>query len=327
MATQRRTLPHRSDRLYMTDGGLETTLLFHDGIDLPAFAAFDLLRTREGMQRLRDYYRLYAALAAEHAMGMVLETPTWRANSDWGAKLGYDAPALERANRRAIGMLAELRSQCETAAAPMVLSGCLGPRGDGYRPDQRMSAGQARAYHAAQIETFADTQADMVAAFTMNYVEEALGIVLAARDARIPVAISFTLETDGRLPSGDTLADAIACTDAESGGYPAYYMINCAHPTHFAHVLSHSPHSVRGEPDWRARIRGLRANASTRSHAELDESTELDDGNPVELGRQYAQLRAALPQLAVVGGCCGTDHRHVHAICSALARAELRQGA
>lgn len=323
MATRRRTLPHRSDRLYMTDGGLETTLLFHDGIDLPAFAAFDLLRTREGTQRLHDYYRLYAALAAEHALGMVLEAPTWRANADWGAKLGYDAAALERINRRAIGLLAELREQCESADSPMVLSGCLGPRGDGYRPAQRMSAEQARVYHATQIDTFADTRADMVAAFTMNYVEEALGIALAARDAAMPVAISFTLEVDGRLPSGEALPDAIERTDAHSGGYPAYYMINCAYPTHFAHVLE-SGSSATG---WRARIRGLRANASARSHAELDESTELDDGDPAELGRQYAQLRAALPQLAVVGGCCGTDHRHVHAICSALARAELRQGA
>ena len=127
----------------------------------------------------------------------------------------------------------------------------------------------------------------------------------------MPAAISFTLEIDGKLPSGDTLADAIARTDAETGAYPAYYMINCAHPTHFEHVL-------RDGGAWTKRIRGLRANASARSHAELDESTELDDGNPEELGVQYRELRSLLPQLTVVGGCCGTDHRHVAAICKAM---------
>lgn len=310
MAQYRTQLPQLQDHLFLTDGGLETTLVFHDGLELPHFAAFDLLRDEAGQERLYRYFAQYARLARDRGLGCVLEAPTWRANLDWGARLGYDATSLADANRRAIGLLLEIRAAYEMPGSAMVISGNLGPRGDGYRPDARMGVEEARAYHAPQIETFAQTEADMVAAFTMNHVEEAIGIVQAARDADMPVAISFTLETDGRLPSGDTLATAITRTDAETQGHAAYYMINCAHPEHFEKML------LEGG-DWRARIRGLRANASRRSHAELDASTDLDAGDPHELGQQYRELRALLPHISVVGGCCGTDHRHVEAICQA----------
>jgi S-methylmethionine-dependent homocysteine/selenocysteine methylase len=312
MAKYRHCLPLTADRLFMTDGGLETTLIYHDGVDLPFFAAFDLLKSGAGVARLRTYFTLYIEIARAHKLGIVLESPTWRASRDWGRKLGYDDPALADANRRAIGLLLDLRAQFETAATAIVVSGNLGPRGDGYRPDSRMSAREAQRYHAAQIETFARTDADMVSAFTMNYAEEAIGIAAAAKVAAMPVAISFTLETDGRLPSGDSLEHALAKIDEATEQYPEYYMINCAHPTHFEHVL-------RKGGAWLSRIRGLRCNASKRSHAQLDEATELDAGDPRELGAQYRSLHASIPRLAVVGGCCGTDHRHVEAICSALA--------
>lgn len=311
-ARYRNCLPQVNDRLFMTDGGLETTLIFHEGLDLPFFAAFHLLKDDSGLATLRAYFERYIDIARRHRIGIVLESVTWRANPDWAAKLGYDAPALADANRKAIGLLLEIRDGSETADTRIVVSGNLGPRGDGYRADSQMSASQARDYHAAQIEAFAQTDADMASAFTMNYVEEAIGIVAAARENAMPIAISFTLETDGRLPSGDSLEQAIRRTDEASDGYPVYYMINCAHPTHFEAVL-------RNSGPWRERIRGLRANASKRSHAELDESTELDVGNPAELGTQYRALRNVLPALSVVGGCCGTDHRHVAAICEALA--------
>jgi len=311
MSTYRKQLPQLGDRLFMTDGGLETTFIFHDGVDLPYFAAFDLLKDAEGTDRLRRYYARYAEIAAEHGLGMVLEAPTWRASRDWGAKLGYDAAGLDAANRKAIALMLEIRAMFEAPDRPMVISGNIGPRGDGYSASRMMSIAEAHDFHAAQIETFADTAADMVSVFTMNYVEEAAGIAQAARAARMPLAVSFTLETDGRLPSGDPLGDAIARTDDASDGHPSYYMINCAHPTHFEHVLD-------AQAPWLDRIRGLRANASRRSHAELDESTDLDDGNPDELGGQYRALRPLLRKLSVVGGCCGTDHRHVASLCAAL---------
>jgi S-methylmethionine-dependent homocysteine/selenocysteine methylase len=306
----RHRLPQLRNSLFLTDGGLETTLVFHEKIDLPYFAAFDLLKNEAGIAQLRRYFETYTGIALDRQVGIVLEAPTWRANPDWAAKLGYDEASLADANRTAIGLLLEVRAALETAATPIVISGNLGPRGDGYRPDARMSVSEAARYHGAQIRTFADTDADMVAAFTMNYVEEALGIAQAARAAGMPLAVSFTVETDGKLPSGQSLIEAIGRVDAETDEYPVYYLINCAHPSHFENVLEELGAKVR-------RIRGLRANASRRSHAELDASTDLDAGNPDELGGEYRALSRKLPALTVVGGCCGTDDRHVAAIAAA----------
>ncbi len=311
MSKYRKRLPLAQDRLFMTDGGMETTFIFHQGIDLPELAAFHLLKDEAGTEVLRAYYVLYARMARSHEMGFVLESPTWRANPDWAAKLGYDARALADANRKGVGLMLEIRAAFERPETPFVVSGNIGPRGDGYFPDRRMSVAGAKAYHATQIETFAQTDADLVSAFTLNYSEEAIGVAAAAQDCAIPAVISFTVETDGRLPSGEPLADAIRRTDDATGGFPAYYMINCAHPTHFERVL-------RGGGDWLGRLRGLRANSSRRSHAELDGAPELDTGDPEALGAEYRELRALLPRLAVVGGCCGTDHRHVDAICRRL---------
>jgi homocysteine S-methyltransferase len=317
MPKYRHGLPQLSGGLFLTDGGLETTLIFLDGIELPHFASFTLLDSPEGVGRLRDYYRRYARLALAAELGFVLEGASWRANRDWGAKLGYSPAALADVNRRSIALMTELRDELETPTSPMVISGNIGPRGDGYDPGRKMSTAAAEAYHKEQIGTFAETEADMVAAFTMNYVEEAIGIARAAAAADIPAAISFTLETDGRLPTGQSLKDAIEEVDAATDSAPAYFMINCAHPTHFAAVLA------SGEP-WVKRIRGIRANASRRSHAELDAATDLDAGDPAELGREYRELLGTLPGISVVGGCCGTDHRHVGAICHACAPGHAR---
>jgi S-methylmethionine-dependent homocysteine/selenocysteine methylase len=307
MAKYRAHLPQLSDRLFLTDGGIETSLIYLDGFDLPMFAAFDLFKNEKGRNGLRDYFARYASIAKAYGLGFVLESPTWRANPDWAGKLGYSVADLTRINRDAIALMVELRDEFETARSPMVVSGCFGPRGDGYDPGKKMSANEAEDYHAFQAEVFAGSEADMVTAITMNYVEEAIGIARAAAAAGIPSVISFTVETDGRLPTGQPLEGAIAAVDEATGAAPAYYMINCAHPTHFESQLK------AGAP-WIGRIRGLRANASERSHAELDQATELDAGNPVELGKQYSMLRGKLGKLNVLGGCCGTDHRHIEQI-------------
>lgn len=313
MTGYRDALPQLDGGLFATDGGIETTLIFLEGLELPDFAAFDLLKRPEGEAALRKYFRTYADIARRFGVGLVLESATWRASRDWAGRLGYSPAALAEANRKAVEMLEELRAELQSRTTRIVVSGCLGPRGDGYSPAAVMSAKDAQAYHREQVETFARTSADMVTAITMTYVEEAIGIAEAAREARLPVAISFTVETDGRLPTGAPLGAAIEQLDAATAAYPSYYMINCAHPTHFEHVLD------AAEP-WTARIRGLRANASRKSHAELNESPELDVGDPAELGAQYAALRQRLPALAVLGGCCGTDDRHVESILRACAR-------
>lgn len=307
--THRDRLPQLEEEPFLTDGGIETVLIFQEGIDLPEFAAFTLLDDDEGREQLRRYYKPYLELARKHDTGFVLESPTWRASPRWAAALGYSSERLDAINRDAITLLEELRDSAGLDR-PVVISGCIGPQDDGYQPAQLLSADEAAEYHAEQIGTFADTAADQVTAITMTYADEATGVARAAREAGIPSAISFTVETDGRLPSGQSLGDAILEVDEATDGAPAYFMVNCAHPTHFHDVLSEGS-------GWQERVLGLRANASTMSHAELDEAEELDDGDPADLAARYAGLRAALPKLRVLGGCCGTDHRHVSAIAAA----------
>jgi S-methylmethionine-dependent homocysteine/selenocysteine methylase len=310
MSRYRNALPQLTGGSFLTDGGLETTLVFLQGIDLPCFAAFPLVLSQDGRKALTRYFSPYLVMAKQRRVGFVLDTPTWRANPDWGKKLGFNLENLLEANRRAVSFMADLRETIGDDSLPIVLNGVVGPRGDGYVVNEAMTVDEAAQYHRPQIEALRDGGADMVSAITMTYIEEAVGIALAARDCDIPVAISFTVETDGRLPSGQRLKAAVEETDSTSSSFPAYYMINCAHPEHFRDALTE-------DGVWVDRIGGVRANASRKSHAELDASTELDIGDPDELARQYRDLRSQLPGLRILGGCCGTDQRHVMAICDA----------
>jgi S-methylmethionine-dependent homocysteine/selenocysteine methylase len=303
-------LPQLEADVFLTDGGLETTLIFLDGIDLVDFAAFPLLDDADGRAALVRYFERYADIARRDGVGIVLETPTWRASPDWGRRLGYDRDGLRRLHRDAVAMLEEIRARYESPTTPVVISGCIGPRGDGYAPDALMSRDEAADYHSFQVGAFADAGADLVTAITMTSSAEALGITDAARSAGIPVVISFTVETDGTLPSGELLRDAITTVDERTDGSPAYFMVNCAHPDHFAPAL---------EPGaaWTRRVGGIRANASRLGHAELDEAEDLDRGDPDELAALYRALRADHPEIVVIGGCCGTDHEHIAAMSAA----------
>jgi homocysteine S-methyltransferase len=310
MSLNRAVLPQPGGNLFLTDAGIETSLIFYDGIDLPCFATFPLLETEDGRKRLSEYARPFLRLARDMGAGFILDTPTWRANADWGAQLGYDAGELHRINRLAVDFAVGLAREFSDAASPIIVNGVIGPRSDAYRPESLMSVDEAERYHRVQIATFSDTKVDMVTALTLAYIEEAIGIARAARAHDIPAVLSFTVETDGRLPSGDTLQGAIEAVDRATDASPAYYMINCAHPSHFEGAIG-------GDGAWRERLLGLRANASAKSHAELDEATEIDAGDPVALAEDYMRVRGRLPQLSVLGGCCGTDYRHVEAIASA----------
>ena len=306
----RHNLPQMNGKAFLTDGGLETTLVFIDGFDLPLFASFTLLETPDGRAAIDRYMRKFCEIAVRDQKGFVLDTPTWRASRRWASELGISPAKLRAMHQDAIETLEDLRAEYQTSRSPFVINGVIGPQDDGYNPQSFMSADEAESYHSEQIEWIAEFGADMASAITITYVEEAIGITRAAQEAGMPVVVSFTVETDGKLPSGQTLQSAIDQVDAETGAGPAYYMINCAHPDHFAGSLG-------GDSAWRERIMGLRANASRMSHEELDNSEELDAGDPVELGSQYAELRKLLPNLKVMGGCCGTDHRHVDAISAA----------
>ncbi|HEY5011638.1 MAG TPA: homocysteine S-methyltransferase family protein [Acidimicrobiia bacterium] len=305
---QAMVLPQLGGSVFLTDGGIETDLIFNRGIDLPEFASFVLHENAEGEAVLRDYYQEYLNIGSETGLGLVLETSTWRASKDWGSKLGYDAARLRAANERSVRFFHEL---CASHAnGTVVLSGCIGPRGDAYSDLGPASADEAFAYHRPQVEVLAGSGVDLVSALTLTNVAEAIGFVRAVHEHSMPAVVSFTVETDGRLPSGMSLTEAITTVDGETDAAVAYFMINCAHPEHFTPVLD-------GRDPALDRVRGVRANASRLSHAELDESTELDDGNPDEFGAQLAALHARRPHINILGGCCGTDSRHIAAIAHA----------
>lgn len=291
----------------LTDSGLETWLVFHRDVELPDFASFPLLEDERGRALLREYFHAHLDIAQRSGTGIVLETPTWRANRDWGARLGYDPGALDRVNQEAVRFLRDVASSFP--GVDVVVSGNLGPRGDGYQVGEVMTAEEAAAYHRPQIASFVAAGADRVTMLTATYAAEAEGVVRAATAIGVPVVVAFTVETDGRLPSGQALHEAVAAVDAATDGAALAFGVNCAHPDHFREALA----SRADDPGVR-RLALLRANASRMSHAELDEAEELDSGDPEELAGLYRALLDRHPHLEVLGGCCGTDSRHVAAI-------------
>ena len=295
-----------TDRGWVTDGGLETDLIFHRGLDLPDFASFPLLDTTDGRAALDDYYRGYVEVAARAGAGLLLETPTWRANTDWGARLGYDVDALQRVNRDAVTYLRGLAEAVPDGVERVLVVGAVGPRGDGYLAGD-LDADRYADYHRPQLAAFAEAGADLATAYTLTTVAEAVGIVRAGRDVGLPVAISYTVETDGRLPDGTALGDAIEQLDAATASGAAHVLVNCAHPDHV------SP-GIDAGAAWAARIAGLRVNSSRLSHAELDEAEELDEGDLPDLATRTRQLAGSLPSVRIIGGCCGTDSRHIAAM-------------
>ncbi len=295
----------------LTDSGLETILIFHHGIDLPHFAAFNLIDEPKYDDVIKDYYKQHLEIAKKHKTGFILESPTWRANKDWGFKLGYNETELINVNTLAIEQLKAIRKQYLNDVNPIFISGQLGPSRDGYAITKIMSVDEAKSYHELQVAAFSKSGVDLVSALTIGYINEGLGIVKSAKEHNVHVVISFTVETDGKLPSGESLKEAIETIDKTTNNYPIYYMINCAHPSHFANQINKNE-------KWSLRIKAIRANASCKSHEELDESTELDAGNKEELAGWHKTLKDKLPNLAVFGGCCGTDVSHIEAICNNL---------
>ncbi|WP_298934638.1 homocysteine S-methyltransferase family protein [uncultured Ruegeria sp.] len=294
-------------RFFLSDGGLETFLIFDKGYDLPCFSAAVLLETDQGRADLRAYFERFIGIAKSSGRGFILDAPTWRAGTAWAGPLGQTLKDVMETNQRAVSFVSKLRAQQETESCPILINGLVGPAGDAYAPDTQISRQEALLIHAPQVHTLGNAGVDMISAMTLTHADEAVGIVQAAKEIDTPIVVAFTLETDGHLPSGQPLGEAIAEVDAATNGGPLYYMINCAHPDHFREVLDTTA-------AWALRIGGIRSNASRQSHAELDEAEILDNGDPVEFGNLNAELLSRLPNIRVLGGCCGTDHRHVRCI-------------
>jgi len=316
MGTERPALPHESDRLFLTDGGTETWLIHKRGLDLPNFSSFHLLQDPVATEVVRSYYRAFANIAIEHDTAFIFDSLTYRASSDWGELLGYSASALAEINLRALELYREVAEETGMAERDVVISGCIGPKGDAYERNDELTADVAQEYHQAQIDTFKSGDADIVTALSLGSSQEAIGIVRAAQSAELPSVISLTVLSNQCLASGETLREAIQTVDQATDSAAAYFMINCSHPDDFGPALA--------DEKWVTRVRGLRANASSEEQCTLVEMDGLDEGDPDELARQHASLKAAYPHMNVFGGCCGTDFTHVEKISAALHGASAR---
>lgn len=298
-----------SPRFFLSDGGLETNLIFEKGYELPCFSAAALLDTEEGREELTNYFMRFVEIAKSTGRGFIIDAPTWRAGTAWAGPLGQTLKQVMDTNTRAVAFVSDLRTRLETETCPILVNGLIGPAGDAYAPDSQITAREALLIHAPQIHALGRAGVDMISAMTMTHASEAIGMTRAAQEIDVPIVIAFTLETDARLPSGQSLSEAIEEVDEATRNGPVYYMINCAHPDHFSEAID-------SQAAWSLRIGGVRSNASRLSHAELDEAVTLDDGDPVELGNLSAELVSRLPNIRVMGGCCGTDHRHIESIAS-----------
>ncbi len=310
MTKYRNALPQLGGDMYLTDAGLETDLIFNKGIEIREFAAHTLLPDTTGCEAMAQYYRGFLNLAKEVNTGFILDSPTWKAHMHWAKDLAATEKEIKQANLDAIAFIAGLREDFANNQRPIVLNGLVGPRGDAYAPDTQLAVTEARDYHLKQLSWLAETEVDMVSALTFTQADEASGFVQAAKELGLPCIVSFTVETDGNLPTGQSLSSAIEQVDENTDSYAAYFMVNCAHPDHFSNLLGDAP--------WARRIKGIRCNASRLSHAELDECEELDAGDPDELAGQYSEMLQKMPWLNVFGSCCGSDLKHVRKIAKRL---------
>lgn len=310
MTRYRDRLPQLSGDCFLTDAGMETDLIFNHGINIRELAAHTLLPEAAGREAMARYFRHFLSLTLETQAGFILDSQTWKAHMHWAEDLGATEDELRHSNQNSVEFIAGLRDEFEKNTKPIVLNGLIGPRGDAYAPEVEIAAQEAEEYHAKQISWLAGTDIDMVTALTFTQSDEAIGVVRAANKVGLPIAVSFTVETDGNLPTQQPLNEAIDAVDKATGAGAAYFMVNCAYPDHFSNVLENA--------EWARRIRGIRCNASRKSHAELDQSETLDDGDPIEFGDQYRAIKAKMPWLNIFGGCCGSDLRHVTQIARTL---------
>ena len=303
-------LPHETDRIFLTDGGTETWLEYKRDFKLTNFSAFHLLNDPEATKAIREYYIKTAQVAQELGTGFIFDSLTYRASRDWGDLLGYSKDSLAEMNQRCLTLYREIAEEVGLLPEDTVISGNIGPGGDAYQLNETLTAENSEEYHIDQVQTFKSAAVDIVTGLTLNSVQEAVGIARAAAKVGLPSVISFTLEKNRRLRSGETLQQAIELVDDAADVAPAYYMINCSHPVDYGPALEPKP--------WAKRIRGLRSNASSLDHGTLCQLGHLEEGDPEELAQQNGDFKKSFPHINVFGGCCGTDFVHVKKIAEAV---------
>jgi S-methylmethionine-dependent homocysteine/selenocysteine methylase len=296
----------RPNKLFLTEAGIETELMYKWGFEIPHFAMFALLENDQIVSTLRGMYRSYLDVAAKHEMSFLMGGFDYRASPDWAELLGYGPEALKEANLRCLDFHRQMGAEYASDVPEAVTMGCVGPRGDAYQLNRTISEAEAEDYHSVQLTTLRDAKVPLVYAATFNNIPEAVGVVRAARRLGLPIALSFSLDSNSKLKSGPSVKEAIEAVDEATDRAPEFYAINCSHPVEFEPAL---------EPgSWIERLRNLRPNASKMEKIALCKLGHLEEGDPIELGQLMGQLAKRYPHMDIWGGCCGTGEVHLEEI-------------
>jgi S-methylmethionine-dependent homocysteine/selenocysteine methylase len=295
--------PRKPGLLYLTEGGVETEIMYKWGHKLPHFAMFTLLDKPEAMADMKSMFARALEVAATQKTGLVLSSLDYRASPDWAALLGISADGLRDVHFRTVAFMKEVAAPFVEKIPDLVFSGVIGPRGDAYGKGGGITEEEAEDYHTPQLKNLRDAGADMACALTFNNIPEAVGVARAAKAVGIPLGLYFTLNSKGTLGSGPTLKEAVESVEEITQGAPSYYGLNCSHPLEFMESLE--------DGDWLKRVRSIRPNAVRMEKVALCKLGHLEDGDPEELGQQMGDIRQKFPQMDILGGCCGTDERHL----------------
>lgn len=273
-----------------------------------------LIYQESGRAALETIYRQYLAIGQRYQLPLLLSTPTWRAGRERIAAAGLAGRDLNGDNTR---FLAKLRDGSGDYARQVAICGLMSCRGDAYKPDEAMSADAAADFHAWQADALAAAGVDFLLAATLPALSEALGLARAQAATGLPYVISFVARREGTLLDGTPLSVAISTIDAAVTPRPLAYLVNCTHASIFRSALLNERNS---SPLVKQRVIGLLANTAALSPEELNERTDLVEEAPAVFGRSVAALRSELG-MKILGGCCGTDQRHIECLARALVSA------
>ncbi|HEY8592653.1 MAG TPA: homocysteine S-methyltransferase family protein [Sphingomicrobium sp.] len=304
--------PFLSGLRYLAEGGQETELMYGHGFELPKFALFPLLDDAAAVVQLKAMYEAVLQVAVRHRMSVMLGGLDYRASPDWAGLLGIDAVRLADYQHRSVAFLREVAEPYLEKLPHILVSGIVGPQGDAYERNQTVTASSAEAYHGTQMDNLASAGVDLVQAMTFTSSHEAIGVIRAAQARELPIVVSFMTDSPDEPGGQRSFRQTIEDVDRATDSYALFYGINCAHPREFEPLL-------RDQGEWLNRIGLLRPNASAKDKVELCQIGHLERGDARELAQLMGVLAARLPNVRVLGGCCGTWDEHLDLIAGAAA--------
>ena len=304
----------QSGRPILTEGAMVERIRRHPAVRLdPDIAHAGLIYSAEGRKTLGDIYRQYLSIGQRHNLPMLTLAPTWRANPERTARAGCGP--VDKLNSDCVEFLKEICTEFGAYQERLYVAGLLGCRHDAYKPAEALNADAAEQFHAPQVKALAASRVDFIKAATLPAVSEALGIARAIAQTGIPCVLSFVIRPDGNVLDGTPLQKAVAQIDNETDQAPIFYMVNCVHPSVFMEAMSTETGS---DGNLSERVIGFQGNTSSKSPEELDNLPYLDTTAPEPFAELMLRIHRTLGT-RILGGCCGTDNRHVEMVATLLA--------